>query len=108
MTSNAGWDTRTHAAFLTEVLLRFRNAGIRTSLFIDTETDLIQGAADVGADRIELYTGPYAEGFVWTRRVPFGPLYKRQHSRKMRDLESMQGTTWTWTIWPILRATCSP
>jgi len=63
LTSNAGWNTRTHAAFLTEVLLRFRDAGIRTSLFIDTETDLIQGAADVGADRIELYTGPYAEGF---------------------------------------------
>jgi pyridoxine 5-phosphate synthase len=63
LTSNAGWDTRAHAAFLREVLGRFRTAGIRTSLFIGTDGDLIRAAADVGADRVELYTGPYAEQF---------------------------------------------
>ena len=63
LTSNEGWDTRTHAALLTKVLSQFSGAGIRTSLFISTDHDLIQGAADAGADRIELYTGPYAAAF---------------------------------------------
>jgi len=63
LTSNAGWDTRAHATLLKNVLAQFSQAGIRTSLFIDTRQDLIQGAADAGADRIELYTGPYAEAF---------------------------------------------
>lgn len=63
LTSNQGWDTRTHAEMLGQVLAKFKGAGIRTSLFISTDHNLIQGAADVGADRIELYTGPYAEAF---------------------------------------------
>ena len=63
LTSNAGWDTRAHAALLTKVLSQFSGAGIRTSLFISTDHDMIQGAADAGADRIELYTGPYAAAF---------------------------------------------
>ena len=63
LTSNEGWDTRIHAEMLGQVLSKFREAGIRTSLFISTDHSLIQGAADVGADRIELYTGPYAAAF---------------------------------------------
>lgn len=63
LTSNAGWDTLAHATLLKEVLERFRNAGIRTSLFIGVDHALIEGAAAAGADRIELYTGPYAEDF---------------------------------------------
>ena len=63
LTSNAGWDTLTHAALLSDVIGTFRNAGIRTSLFTSTEPDLIRGAAAAGADRIELYTGPYAEHY---------------------------------------------
>jgi len=63
LTSNAGWDTRAQAGLLRPVLDSFRGAGIRTSLFIGTETELIAGAADVGADRVEVYTGPYASHF---------------------------------------------
>ena len=64
LTSNAGWDTVSHAAFLSEVLEAFCAAGIRTSLFVETNTRIIEQAAKLGADRVELYTGPYAEAFV--------------------------------------------
>lgn len=63
LTSNAGWDTLQHRELLRKVLADFRSQGIRTSLFLGTEPDLIQGAAEAGADRIELFTGPYAEHF---------------------------------------------
>lgn len=60
ITSNAGWDTIKHNAFLTEVIAEFKKNGIRTSVFIDTDEKLIEGAAKVGADRIELYTEEFA------------------------------------------------
>jgi pyridoxine 5-phosphate synthase len=63
LTSNAGWDTETHRDFLTEVISRFKAAGIRTSIFVETNEDHIRGAALVGTDRIELYTEDYAKGF---------------------------------------------
>ncbi|MBQ9202212.1 MAG: pyridoxine 5'-phosphate synthase [Bacteroidales bacterium] len=64
LTSNAGWDTIRHAAFLSEVLESFCAAGIRTSLFVETNTQMIEQAARLGADRVELYTGPYAEAYA--------------------------------------------
>ena len=63
ITSNAGWDTLKYRNFLTDVISPFRKAGIRTSLFVDTETVNIENAALTGTDRIELYTEPYASGF---------------------------------------------
>lgn len=63
LTSNAGWDTRKHHDFLKKTLSEIRAMGIRTSLFIGTDLDLIEGAALVKTDRIEFYTGPYAENF---------------------------------------------
>lgn len=60
ITSNAGWDTITHQSFLQEVIAEFKNAGIRTSIFIDTDLKLIEAAAKTGADRIELYTEEFA------------------------------------------------
>ena len=61
ITSNAGWDTITHQGFLKDVISEFKQAGIRTSIFIDTgNDDLIRAAADTGADRVELYTEKYA------------------------------------------------
>lgn len=60
ITSNAGWDTIKHKSFLKEVISEFKAQGIRTSVFIDTSPKLIEGAANVGADRIELYTEEYA------------------------------------------------
>jgi pyridoxine 5-phosphate synthase len=63
ITSNAGWDTLKNKSFLTDVVTTFKKAGIRTSLFIDTQNVNVENAAITGTDRIELYTEPYASGF---------------------------------------------
>jgi pyridoxine 5-phosphate synthase len=63
LTSNAGWDTLTHEAFLKEVVAEFKANGIRTSIFIETDERLIRNASKTGTDRIELYTEPYAIDF---------------------------------------------
>jgi pyridoxine 5-phosphate synthase len=63
LTSDHGWDTVRHAAYLREKVDVFHQAGIRVSLFIDPVTDLIKAAVDTGTDRIELYTESYAKGF---------------------------------------------
>ena len=63
ITSNAGWDTVTHQSFLQEVISEFKNNGIRTSIFIDTDLKLIEAAAKTGTDRIELYTEHFASEF---------------------------------------------
>jgi pyridoxine 5-phosphate synthase len=60
ITSNAGWDTIAHDAFLKEVVAEFQSHGIRVSIFIDTNPDNIRNAALTETDRIELYTEPYA------------------------------------------------
>ncbi|MFB6342689.1 pyridoxine 5'-phosphate synthase [Saccharicrinis sp. FJH62] len=64
ITSNSGWDTFENFGFLTEVIEEFRTAGIRTSIFIDTDVDNIKNAAETGTDRIELYTEPYASTYI--------------------------------------------
>ncbi|EDM45695.1 pyridoxal phosphate biosynthetic protein PdxJ [unidentified eubacterium SCB49] len=63
LTSNAGWDTVKHKSFLIEVIDEFKRNGIRTSVFVDPELSLIEGAALVGTDRIELYTEDFAVGY---------------------------------------------
>ena len=75
ITSNAGWDTVTHAAFLKEVCHIFRSEGIRTSIFVDPDIRMIQGAAEVGCDRIELYTQAYAERYPANRDEAIAPYY---------------------------------
>ena len=70
ITSNAGWDTVSNAAFLKEVVGEIRGLGVRVSVFVDPVLRMIEGAARVDADRIELYTEPYAHDFlVSLRRV---------------------------------------
>ena len=63
ITSNAGWDTIMHQSFLQEVIKEFQNNRIRTSIFIDTDQKLIEAAAKIGTDRIELYTEYFASEF---------------------------------------------
>jgi len=63
LTSNAGWDTIKNEAFLKEVITDLKNQSIRVSLFMDTELTFIEGAAKIGADRIELYTEHYASNY---------------------------------------------
>ncbi|MCF2873671.1 MULTISPECIES: pyridoxine 5'-phosphate synthase [unclassified Tenacibaculum] len=60
LTSNAGWDTIKHQSYLQDVIAEFKNNGIRTSIFIDTDLKLIEAAAKTGTDRIELYTEEFA------------------------------------------------
>lgn len=64
LTSDHGWDVLAHQALLQTTVNRLKNAGIRVSLFTGTEEAHIEAAAALGADRIELYTEPYAQGFA--------------------------------------------
>ncbi len=63
ITSNAGWDTIENASFLKDCIAQFKENGIRTSVFMECNEDFIEGAKEIGADRIELYTEDYATGF---------------------------------------------
>ncbi len=60
ITSNSGWNTKQHFDFLSELMDTFGRAGIRTSIFVGTEPEMLEYAAKAGADRVELYTEPYA------------------------------------------------
>lgn len=61
LTSHSGWDAEKHLDMLTEVIDRLREAGIRSSVFVEADEAAIRAAAKAGADRIELYTKPYAD-----------------------------------------------
>ncbi|WP_343487571.1 pyridoxine 5'-phosphate synthase [Allomuricauda sp. d1] len=63
ITSNAGWDTKRHKDFLKDVIATFKSNGIRTSIFVDPDNQMVEGAAATGTDRIELYTESYAKAF---------------------------------------------
>ena len=63
LTSNAGWDTVKHQSYLTEVIQEFQRKGIRTSIFVDADERMIEGAKAIGTDRIELYTESYAHEY---------------------------------------------
>lgn len=73
LTSNAGWDTVKHLLFLKEVIQDFKNAGIRTSIFVDTNPINITHAAETGTDRVELYTEPYAANYHDNRDIAVKP-----------------------------------
>lgn len=73
LTSSAGWDVEANFGFLCEVVDRFREAGIRTSIFVDPVNDTIRRAAQTGADRVELYTKPYADQYAANRDAAVAP-----------------------------------
>ena len=73
ITSNAGWDTIRHCEFLTDVCRRFKEAGIRTSIFVDPVAEMVEGAKECGADRVELYTEAYAAGYKADREAAIAP-----------------------------------
>lgn len=64
ITSDAGWDVGANLEFLTEIVERLRDAGIRSSIFVGTDVDNIKLAAQTGADRVELFTKPYADNYA--------------------------------------------
>ena len=73
ITSNAGWDTKTHQDFLKEIVSGFQQAGIRVSIFVDTNPVNIEYAAKTGTDRVELYTEPYATNYPNDKAAAVAP-----------------------------------
>ncbi len=63
ITSNTGWDTLKNEKFLVEIISELKKSGTRVSVFVDPNTKMVEGAKKVGADRIELYTEPYASHY---------------------------------------------
>lgn len=84
LTSNHGWDTQAHQAKLATIIQRFKNAGIRVSVFVDPDPVMVEYAAKAGSDRVELYTGPYAE--MYDNDPQSAIEYYRLAAEKARDL----------------------
>ncbi len=73
ITSNAGWDTIAHREFLTQVTARFQECGIRVSIFVDPDSEMVLGAKECGADRVELYTESYAANYPQSPEAAIAP-----------------------------------
>jgi pyridoxine 5-phosphate synthase len=76
ITSSAGWDTVKNQAYLTEMIQEFKRNGIRTSIFVDPQLDMIEGAKQTGTDRIELYTEAFAHQFCLGNKSGIDPYVK--------------------------------
>lgn len=86
ITSNHGWDTRTHQAQLTDIVGRFREAGIRVSIFVDANPMMVEYARRCGADRVELYTEPYAAAFPTNRIGAIAPFVEAAEEARLQGL----------------------
>ena len=73
LTSDAGWNTIAHKDFLMAVVNELQALGIRTSIFVDPDPEIIKMASQIGTDRIELYTGPYAANFKKNKQEAVTP-----------------------------------
>ena len=73
LTSDHGWDTIHHKIYLQEIIGRFKEKGIRTSIFVDPNIEMIEGALETGADRIELYTESYAANYLIDKNKAIAP-----------------------------------
>ena len=73
ITSNAGWDTKQNLSFLTDVTDVFHSRGIRVSIFVAADEEMVAYAAKAGADRVELYTEPYASMYAKDREAAIAP-----------------------------------
>jgi pyridoxine 5-phosphate synthase len=69
VTSNAGWDTIKNKTLLQDLIAQFQEVGIRTSIFVDADPRMVEGAKETGTNRIELYTEPYAENYFKNREL---------------------------------------
>jgi pyridoxine 5-phosphate synthase len=73
ITSNAGWDTIQNESYLKEIISEFKNAGIRTSIFVDPDIQMVEGALATNTDRIELYTESYAQEYTKNPQKAIAP-----------------------------------
>ncbi|HSF45338.1 MAG TPA: pyridoxine 5'-phosphate synthase [Chitinophagaceae bacterium] len=76
LTSDHGWDTIKHKTYLSELISVFKQAGIRVSIFVDPIAEMVQGAAETGTDRIELYTEAYARNYAGAKTLAIEPYVK--------------------------------
>lgn len=79
LTSNAGWDTVQHRNFLKDIIGTLKDAGIRTSIFINPDVSMVLGAKETGTDRIELYTEEYAVGYETDPALAIAPFESAAH-----------------------------
>lgn len=86
LTSSAGWDVGANADFLAGVVESFKEAGIRTSIFVDADAEAIRAAAATGTDRVELYTKPYADGYASDRRSAVEPFVEAANAARRLGL----------------------
>lgn len=86
ITSSAGWDVEANMEFLTDVVDRLRDAGIRSSIFIDADPKQVVAAAKCGADRVELYTKPYADKFPTNPEAAVEPYVEASRQAKRSGL----------------------
>lgn len=80
LTSNTGWDTIANKDFLKKVIARFQEHGIRTSIFVNADPEMVKYAADTGTNRVELYTEPYATHFPENPQKAIEPFIKAAES----------------------------
>lgn len=86
LTSNSGWDTVTHKKILIGLMDQLREAGIRSSIFVNPEVEMVRGAAEVGADRVELYTEPYASEYLVNREQAIAPFVQAAEEARKQGL----------------------
>lgn len=91
LTSNSGWDTKKNLEFLKELSTFFRSIQVRSSIFVDTTLENIEYAAKAGFDRIELYTGPYAENFSINAEEAIKPYVEAANFAKSLGMEVNAG-----------------
>lgn len=86
ITSSAGWDVESNKDFLASLVERFKEAGIRTSIFVNPDVESVKAAAVTGADRVELYTKPYADAFAKDRAAAVEPYVRAAEAAKKLGL----------------------
>lgn len=82
ITSSAGWDVMANAPFLRDICRRLRELGIRSSIFVDADPTQVMKAAEIGADRVELYTKPYADNYRADRAAAVAPFVEASRAAR--------------------------
>ena len=91
ITSNHGWDTRKHRSYLQDMCALFKGEGIRVSIFVDPDPDLVEAAAETGTDRVELYTEAYARGYAANPEQALAPYLAAANVAQQIGLELNAG-----------------
>lgn len=91
ITSNAGWNTKAHKDYLKDIITTFKSHGIRTSIFVDPDVEMVTHAKDTGTDRIELYTEAFAKNFAKDQHAAIAPYVEAAKRANELELELNAG-----------------